>query len=250
MPRLLLHVCCGPCSIATVRMLREEGFEVTGLFINPNIHPSQEYLRRREAMQETAARLELPMIWRDDAYDMKAWLRHMAWREDPRTRCRICYATRLEPTLTVARRGGFDAFSTSLLYSRRQQHETIAEVGAGLAGDGSVSFVYRDFRTGWQEGIDTSKAWGIYRQTWCGCIFSENERYAADFSRATGRRAGGPRGEGDSRGDARKTGMDTAGPAARASNPPAAPEADDAPDGTAKPGTAGPLKGPHPQTGH
>lgn len=188
MSRLLLHVCCGPCSIATVRMLRDEGYEVTGLFVNPNIHPLQEYLKRREAMQETAARLDLPMIWRDDVYDVPAWLRGMAWREAPETRCRICYATRIETTLAVARHGGFDAFSTTLLYSRHQRHETIREVCEGAAADGPVSFVYRDFRTGWQEGIDTSRGWGIYRQQWCGCIYSENERHAADFSKATGRR--------------------------------------------------------------
>lgn len=188
MTRVLLHVCCGPCSIATVRMLRDEGFEVTGLFVNPNIHPMQEYLRRREAMVETAARLELPMIWRDDAYDPKAWLRDTAWREEPETRCRICYARRLEVTHAMARRGKFDAFSTTLLYSRRQRHETIAEVGAGIAGGGAVTFLYRDFRCGWQEGIDTSKEWGIYRQSWCGCIHSENERYAGDLRRVSGRR--------------------------------------------------------------
>lgn len=160
-------------------MLRLEGFDVTGIFTNPNIQPLNEYLRRREAMEETAARLELPVIYRDDTYHTAEWLRTMAWREDGATRCRLCYATRLETTLAVARRGNFDAFSSTLLYSRMQRHEVIAEVGAGIAGGGAIPFIYRDFRSGWKEGIETSKEWGIYRQQWCGCIYSENERYAS-----------------------------------------------------------------------
>ncbi len=184
--RVLLHVCCGPCSIATVRMLRDEGHEVTALFLNPNIHPMQEYLRRREAMQEVSRRLDLPVIWRDAEYDPAAWLRHMAWREQPGVRCRVCYATRLERTRAIAERGGYDAFTTSLLYSRRQRHDMIAEVGHGIAADGNAPFLYRDFRTGWQEGIDTSKEWGIHRQNYCGCLYSEAERFARDFATATG----------------------------------------------------------------
>ncbi len=124
-------------------MLRDEGHEVTALFLNPNIHPVQEYLRRREAMQEVSRRLDLPVIWRDAEYDPAAWMRQMAWREQPGVRCRVCYATRLERTHAIAARGGYEAFTTSLLYSRRQRHDMIAEVGHGVAAaspDGSVPF--------------------------------------------------------------------------------------------------------------
>lgn len=181
MKRILLHACCGPCSIAPVRMLREEGFEITGVFINPNIHPLNEYLKRREGMAEVADKLNLPMIWRDDTYGLTSWLRSTAWREQGEVRCRLCYASRLELTHKMARQGRFDAFTSTLLYSKQQRHAVIAEVGAGVAGGSAIPFLYRDFRSGWKEGIEQSQAWGVYRQQWCGCIYSENERYARDL---------------------------------------------------------------------
>lgn len=168
-------------------MLRDEGYEVTALFLNPNIHPVQEYLRRRQAMHEVSRRLDLPVIWRDAEYNPALWLRDMVWREQPGARCRVCYATRLERTRAVARHGGYGAFTTSLLYSRRQRHDMIAELGHGMTDDGPVPFLYRDFRTGWQQGIDTAREWGIHRQNYCGCLYSEAERFARDFARATGK---------------------------------------------------------------
>lgn len=179
--RILLHACCGPCSIASVRMLRDEGFHVTGVFLNPNIHPLNEYMKRREAMAEVADKLDLPMIWRDDVYDMTAWLRRVAWREQGEVRCRLCYASRLELVHKMACQGKFDGFTSTLLYSKQQRHSVIAEVGNGVAGGSAVPFVYRDFRSGWKDGIEQSLEWGVYRQQWCGCIYSENERYAKDF---------------------------------------------------------------------
>jgi predicted adenine nucleotide alpha hydrolase (AANH) superfamily ATPase len=178
--RVLLHVCCGPCAVATVEMLRDEGFEVTGLFLNPNIHPLQEYLRRRDAALETAERMGFKLIVRDAEYDPAAYMRAVAFREA--NRCFHCYEMRLSRAVQIAKRGNFDAFTSTLLYSKHQKHEVIKGLCADLA-TGSVPFLYRDFRAGWQRGIEESKRMGIYRQQYCGCLYSEVERYQKELRR-------------------------------------------------------------------
>ncbi|MBF0480070.1 MAG: epoxyqueuosine reductase QueH [Desulfovibrionaceae bacterium] len=179
MARLLLHICCGPCSITVAQRLLEGDFAVTGLFYNPNIHPLTEYLRRREGVEQTASRLSIPVIYLDDEYDPAVFLRQTAFREN--ARCQACYALRLNRTASFASEHGFDLFSTTLLYSKRQNHDAIRLSGENAAR-GSTRFFYRDFREGWQEGIALSKDWGIYRQPYCGCLYSECERYRKRLS--------------------------------------------------------------------
>lgn len=152
---------------------------VTGLFYNPNIHPLQEYLRRREGVAQVAERLGIPVIFKDDEYDPQAYFRAVTFREP--NRCAPCYAMRLERTLSIARRGGFDAFTTALLYSKFQKHGQIHSMGQDLAQGSGVAFHYEDFRAGWSEGIALSKEWGIYRQQYCGCLYSEFERYSSEL---------------------------------------------------------------------
>jgi Uncharacterized protein conserved in bacteria len=180
MKRLLLHICCGPCSITTLATLLDQGLEVTGLFYNPNIHPLTEYVKRRDGCLDVAGRLGVPVIVKDDEYDPQAWFRDMAYREA--NRCFHCYARRLERTAAIAKRGGFDAFSTTLLYSKHQKHDAIAALGRDMES-AKTRFHYHDFREGWSEGIETSKDWGIYRQQYCGCLYSENERYARELGK-------------------------------------------------------------------
>jgi hypothetical protein len=175
--KILVHLCCGPCAITSIQTLTGAGMEVTGLYYNPNIHPLTEYLRRREGVAEVAARLGIPVIYKDDEYDPKVYFRAVTFREP--NRCLPCYALRLERTLAIARRGGFDLFTTTLLYSKFQKHEQIRSLGQDLAEGSGVGFHYEDFRLGWSEGIDLSRQWGIYRQQYCGCLYSETERYAS-----------------------------------------------------------------------
>jgi len=152
-----------------------EGFAVTALFYNPNIHPVAEYARRRDAMAAYAKTLGLPVIVKDKGYDPAAWFRRVSFRED--NRCFHCLHMRLEETSFIARAGGFSHFTTTLLYSRRQKHETIAAIGRDLGGEEMKSrFLYRDFRAGWAEGIEESKRLKMYRQDYCGCLFSDLER--------------------------------------------------------------------------
>lgn len=178
--RVLVHVCCGPCSIATVQSLQDEGLEVTGLFFNPNIHPLSEYLKRRDGALECADKLGIRLLVKDGEYDPQAYLRAVAFREE--NRCFHCYQLRLERTAQIARRGGFDHFTSTLLYSKMQKHEDIRRLGLDLAAP-QTAFLYRDFRLGWKHGIETSKAWGIYRQQYCGCIYSEFERYRKELGK-------------------------------------------------------------------
>lgn len=180
MKRLLLHICCGPCSITTLTSLLDEGFDVTGLFYNPNIHPLTEYVKRRDGCREVAEKLGIKVIVKDNEYDPQTWFRDVAYREG--NRCFHCYARRLERTAQIAIKGKFDYFSTTLLYSKYQKHDAIAALGRDLETK-KTRFYYHDFREGWQEGIDTSKEWGIYRQQYCGCLYSENERYHKELEK-------------------------------------------------------------------
>ena len=172
--KALLHICCANCAIYPVKTLRERGGELTGYFYNHNIHPYQEFRRRLETVHQYAGLVALPLICNDD-YALDEFLANVAG--DPARRCTYCYHSRLEMTARYAAEHGFDAFSTSLLYSRYQQHEAIRASGETLGQRYGVDFLYEDFRAGWQEGIVVSKAMGLYRQQYCGCIYSERDRY-------------------------------------------------------------------------
>jgi len=171
---VLLHLCCANCAIYPVKVLREQNHQVTGFFFNHNIHPYQEFRRRLETVRDYAAGVELEVQYRED-YLLEEFLAQVA--QVPLLRCDYCYHSRLEETARRAADQGFDAFSTSLLYSRYQQHDTIRSHGESLAHKFGLKFLYQDFRPGWREGIETSKAMGLYRQQYCGCIYSEMERY-------------------------------------------------------------------------
>lgn len=162
--------------------LREEGFAVNGWFMNPNIQPLGEYLRRRETAQSCALRLEIPLEF-DDMWDLGKWISaQLPFLESPE-RCVRCCQQRLEASARKALELGLKYFSTSLLYSRYQPHDSIREYGFKLAEDYGLIFVYRDFREDWQRGIEISKQWELYRQSYCGCVFSEAERYARKLDR-------------------------------------------------------------------
>ncbi len=172
--KILLHTCCGPCSIYPVDFLREKGMDVYGYFFNPNIHPYTEFARRREALEKYAAEIDLKVII-DEDYRLEEFLQGVTHRES--RRCLICYAMRLDQTARVAKRGGFDRFSTTLLVSPYQKHELIREIGQASADKYGVPFYYEDFRTGYKAATALSRKMGMYRQQYCGCIYSEKERY-------------------------------------------------------------------------
>ena len=180
--KILLHVCCGPCAVYPLKVLRDQGHSVEGYFYNPNIHPFREFKKRISALEEMAGK-EKFQVNIDDNYGLTEYLRKVVFNET--SRCSICYDMRLEQTAERARTEGVDAFSTTLLYSRYQNHDLIREKGEILARKYGVAFCYEDFRKGWQEGIDRSKSMGLYRQPYCGCIYSEQERYDRKLRKKT-----------------------------------------------------------------
>ncbi len=172
--KILLHICCAPCAVYPVDVLREKGFEVMGFFYRHNIHPYTECLKREESVARYAEKEGLRVIYQE-GYDLEGFIRNMAFREDKR--CRICYHERLKAAAYIARRGKFDWFTSTLLYSKLQNHELIREIGESTGKLIGVPFYYEDFREGWKTGIEKSKEMGLYRQQYCGCIYSEKERF-------------------------------------------------------------------------
>ena len=176
--KLLLHMCCGPCSCYPVKKLRAEGIEPTGYFFNPNIHPYKEWDMRLKTAEEFAQKVNMAFI-SDKTYRLRDFLKQALIAENhPNGRCQMCYTWRLEETARYAAEHGFDAFTSTLFYSIYQHHDLMKRTAEHFAAVYGVKFYYEDFRPGWQEGIDISKELEVYRQPYCGCIFSEEERYS------------------------------------------------------------------------
>jgi predicted adenine nucleotide alpha hydrolase (AANH) superfamily ATPase len=172
--KALIHICCANCLIYPLKTLQHEGWDVMGFFYNPNIHPYQEYQRRLAAVQTFEKEAAMQVIYRDE-YDLEHFLRMVVFREAER--CRFCYHLRLEATAQVAKHGKFDAFTSTLLHSKHQDHELIKAIGERVGKEQGIKFLYQDFRKGWKQVIEESKSLGLYRQSYCGCIYSEKERY-------------------------------------------------------------------------
>lgn len=178
---ILVHACCGPCSITVFQALAARGEPCRGFFYNPNIHPLSEYLRRRDALRQVAGRLGVDVACADAEYDPALFLRLVAFRE--KDRCRFCYEMRLDRTAREAKALGCRGFTSTLLYSKYQDHAAIREAGETAAKVHGVEFAYEDFRPGWDEGVRLSKEWELYRQPYCGCIYSEFDRYRKKLGR-------------------------------------------------------------------
>jgi len=172
--KTLLHVCCAPCANQCIDVLRRDGQEVTGFWYNPNIHPFTEYRARRNCLREYAGVIELPLIERDD-YGLRPFVREVA--EDIGGRCVKCYEMRLFDTARQAAEGGFDSFTSSLFISPYQNHELMRDVAERAAAEYGVRFEYRDFRPYFRDGQTFAREQGFYIQKYCGCVFSEQERY-------------------------------------------------------------------------
>jgi len=176
---ILLHVCCGPCAIYPHRALAAEGYAPTGFFHNPNVQPSREYRRRLETLLTYAARASLSLVEREGYHpDEHLRVTLESWNDRP-ARCRACYDLRLGETAREAAARGFGLFTSTLLVSPYQLHEEVRQAGeqAAAATSGQVRFLYRDFRPGYREGVAVSREMGLYRQAYCGCLWSEVERY-------------------------------------------------------------------------
>jgi predicted adenine nucleotide alpha hydrolase (AANH) superfamily ATPase len=145
-----------------------------GFFYRHNIHPYTECLRRQETLHSYAQQIDLRVIYQED-YDLEGFIQNVVYREEDR--CSYCYHDRLRTTALLAKRGKFDYFSSTLLYSKFQKHDRIKSIGESVGRSTGIPFFYEDFRTGWKEGINTSRELEMYRQQYCGCIYSEKERF-------------------------------------------------------------------------
>lgn len=172
--RMLLHSCCAPCSVNCVENLRAEGAAPVLFWYNPNIHPVTEYRIRKEALIRFAGNQDLDLVIQDE-YGLRPFIQGVY--PDFDRRCAFCYRLRLEKTARYGSEQGFTCFSTTLLISPYQDHDLIRETGAALAEQYGITFVYRDWRPLFRPGQKKARELGLYMQKYCGCIFSEEERY-------------------------------------------------------------------------
>ena len=182
---ILLHICCGNCAAYPFKLLQEEGHDYAGFWFNPNIHPYEEYSLRLDSLKKLAERWFINMHYTED-YDPAEYFRMFGIEDlngvgyvERAERCKLCYRLRLEKTAEKACQNGFDAFSTTLLISPYQDFEQITATGKELAEKYSILFHIKDFRPHFRKSQAMAKELGLYRQKYCGCIFSREERRRA-----------------------------------------------------------------------
>lgn len=174
--KILLHICCAPCSIHPYKELElDKQNSLGGFFYNPNIHPYAEYKHRKTALEEYSKKIGLRVIFHK--YDAERFFKHVSGNEKFGARCAICWRLRLEETADYAKLNGFGAFTTTLLVSPYQDQDRLREIGMDISKKSGVDFLYKDFRPGFKSCQDEAKRLEIYRQKYCGCVFSEKERY-------------------------------------------------------------------------
>ncbi len=175
---LLLHVCCGPCSTHVIDLLGRD-HEVTCYFYNPNIHPEGEYTRRMDTVRLYARKMDLDFI--AGKYDSERWLeltRALRNEREGGMRCELCYGMRLEECARIASERGFEAFATTLTVGPNKKAEVINGIGRDLAGAHGLRFLEADFKKkdGFRHSVEMSRAENMYRQDYCGCVYSKAER--------------------------------------------------------------------------
>ena len=176
MPKVLLHICCAACACGALERLKEEGFLVEGFFYNPNIHPPSEYRDRKNDLEKVSRYFKVKI--REGEYDAKRWFLAVKGYEKEREggkRCEICFRLRLERVYNEFLRGDFDFFTTTLTIGPQKNAALINSLGEEI---GKGKFLARDFKKkdGFKTAVAISPQMGIYRQNYCGCIFSKLER--------------------------------------------------------------------------
>lgn len=180
MEKVLLHCCCAPCSVSCIEPLRNEGLEPIAFWYNPNIHPFKEYEARRDCLIDYSKEIAMKLIVSEN-YGLREFVKKVA--DDIDHRCVYCYEHRLEETAKYAAEHGFTHFTTTLLASIYQDHDAITKAGEHFAEKYGVEFLYRDFRSNFREGNQKARDLGLYMQKYCGCVFSEEDRYIKQINR-------------------------------------------------------------------
>ena len=177
-PALLLHSCCGPCSSAVLERLREN-FRITVLYYNPNIEPESEYLHRKSEQERLLSILGDEIGWLPCEYDhgaFEAFAPSLAEEPEGGKRCLACFALRLNETAEQAKRHGFEYFTTTLSVSPHKNAENVNRAGEEAAARHGVKYLYADFKkkNGYLRSLQLSAEYGLYRQDYCGCLYSRN----------------------------------------------------------------------------
>ena len=175
MKKVLIHSCCAHCAAYTIDYWRQQGYEVSALWYNPNIHPYMEHQHRLEAMESLSQEMKFSLIVAE-GYDMIDYFRQVVGHESQR--CQYCFRLRLSKTAETARQMGFDAFTTTLLISPHQKHDLLREIGDKMAKEKDIDFLYDDLRKRYSDSRRMTKPLNLHRQQYCGCVYSEWERYA------------------------------------------------------------------------
>ncbi|MBQ2695441.1 epoxyqueuosine reductase QueH [Candidatus Saccharibacteria bacterium] len=179
--KVLMHTCCAPCSVYCIDSLRNENIEPTLFWFNPNIHPYIEYKTRRDCLKEYAKSISVNAIFKEN-YGLDEFCKNVV--SDIPNRCaNYCYRVRIGETVRYAVENGYNAFTTTLLVSPYQKHEELKAVCEEFAELAGIEFIYRDFRIGFREGQTKARELGLYMQKYCGCIFSEEDRYRKQIER-------------------------------------------------------------------
>lgn len=171
--RIMLHICCAPCATAVVEKLREDDFDVQGFFYNPSIHPWKEFQRRLNTLETWASECNLPVDFFRE-YPLEDNVRLLLEAEN---RCLSCFLDRMKMTASEAAGSGFDCFTTTLTVSPYQNQELIKRAAMEAAENFGVEYLHFDFRDLYKRSIELSREAGLYRQPYCGCVFSERDRY-------------------------------------------------------------------------
>ena len=175
-PRILVHACCAPDALYVLGLLGHD-YDVTGFFSNSNIYPAEEYTIRVEEARKVARLLSVPLI--EDAYDAERWLAlTRKFKDEPEKgrRCDVCYALRLQRTAEAAARGGFDVFATVMSLSPWKKAAVINRIGRQFGRKYGVRFLEADFKKkdGFKTSVGLSREHDLYRQNYCGCLYSLN----------------------------------------------------------------------------
>jgi predicted adenine nucleotide alpha hydrolase (AANH) superfamily ATPase len=196
--KILLHICCSNCALYPVKIIRADGHDFAGLWFNPNIHPYDEYKSRLDSLKNLSNEWKIDILYFEDFNPVDYFelfnitdtnlinnigsngLNGLNIPPSPE-RCKSCYRLRLEKTAEQAQKKGFDAFSSTLLISPYQDFEQIATIGQQLAEKYNVIFHLKDYRPYFSNAMALSKELGLYRQKYCGCIFSREERKNKGF---------------------------------------------------------------------
>lgn len=168
----VLHICCGVCAAGAAERLIAEGYQVLGLFYNPNLYPEAEFVRRQAVAERVAAEFGFPL--ETIPYQAEEWQAvagHLPDEAEGGSRCHICFRLRLERAHRYMLEVGADAFTTTLTIGPRKSAETINRIGHEIGGD---SFLSRDFKkkAGFQRAIALARQWELYRQDYCGCVYT------------------------------------------------------------------------------